>query len=79
VAGRLKGTPPSRGYDHRVKPTSADEPNCADCGANPVRMSLGAVSLCDRCYDVRIAASTGWPRLLEPPPRGHGPGPRREC
>jgi len=50
-----------------VKPTSEDEPGCADCGANPVHMNLGTVSLCDRCFDVRIAASTGWPRLPEPP------------
>ena len=50
-----------------MKPTGADEPNCADCGERPVRMNLEAVSLCDRCYDVRIAASTGWPRLPGPP------------
>ncbi len=51
----------------RVKPTSADEPDCADCGAHPVSMSLDAISLCDRCYDARIVASTGWPRLPESP------------
>jgi len=50
-----------------VKPTSADEPDCADCGARPVRMNLGAIPLCDRCFDDRIVASTGWPRLPEPP------------
>lgn len=50
-----------------MKPTSADEPDCADCGARPVRMNLGAIPLCDRCFDDRIVASTGWPRLPEPP------------
>lgn len=51
-----------------MKPTRADEPNCADCGAKQVSMILGGISLCDRCYDVRIAAPTGWSRLPEPPP-----------
>jgi len=50
-----------------MKPTGADEPRCADCGERPVSMNLGPVSLCDRCYDVRIAASTGWPRLPHAP------------
>jgi len=50
-----------------VKPTGEDEPNCADCGVNPVRKLLGTVPLCDRCFDIRIAASTGWPQLPEPP------------
>ncbi len=50
-----------------MKPTSADEDACADCGAQPVRMNLGTVPLCDRCFDARIAASTGWPRLPEAP------------
>ena len=31
-------------------------------------MHLGTVPLCDRCFDVRIAEATGWPRLPEPPP-----------
>jgi ribosomal protein L37AE/L43A len=42
-----------------VKPKRADEPACADCGAQPVSMILSGISLCDRCYDARIAASTG--------------------
>ena len=51
-----------------MKPTNADEPDCADCGARPVRMNLGTIPLCDRCFDDRIVASAGWPRLPEPPP-----------
>jgi len=50
-----------------MKPARADEDTCADCDAQPVRMNLGTVALCDRCFDARIAASTGWPRLPEPP------------
>jgi hypothetical protein len=50
-----------------MKPARADEDTCADCGAQPVRMNLGTVPLCDRCFDARIAASTGWPRLPEAP------------
>jgi hypothetical protein len=30
-------------------------------------MNLGTVPLCDRCFDFRVAASTGWPHLPEPP------------
>ena len=51
-----------------MKPTGTDQPGCADCDTNPVRMFLGGVPLCDRCFDVRIAETTGWPRLPEPPP-----------
>jgi len=51
-----------------MKPTGTDRSACADCGANPVRMNLGTVPLCDRCFDVRIAETTGWSRLPEPPP-----------
>ena len=47
--------------------TRADEPTCADGGAQQVRSLLDAVPLCDRCYDARIAASQDWPRLPEPP------------
>ena len=60
-----------------VKPTSEDEPTCADCGARPVRMNLGTIPLCDRCFDTRTAASTGWPRLPEPPPPDTIAGPDR--
>jgi hypothetical protein len=28
---------------------------------------LGDVPVCDRCFDARISAATGWPRLPEPP------------
>ena len=45
----------------------ADEPTCADCGAQPGRIFLEGTPLCDRCFDARIAASHGWPRLPEPP------------
>jgi hypothetical protein len=31
-------------------------------------MNLGVTPLCDRCYDVRVAETTGWSRLPEPPP-----------
>ena len=47
--------------------TRADEPTCADGGAQQVRSLLDAAPLCDRCYDARIAASQDWPRLPEPP------------
>ena len=51
-----------------MKPDGSDRPACADCGTNRERINLGAIPLCDRCFDVRIAEATGWPRLPEPPP-----------
>jgi len=54
-------------YDGAVTTSGADEPTCADCGAQPIRMFLAMTPLCDRCFDTRIAASHGWPRLPEPP------------
>lgn len=45
----------------------ANEPICADCGAPPARVFLDGRPLCDRCYDARIAATHGYPRLPEPP------------
>ncbi len=47
--------------------SGADEPTCADCGAQPIRLFLATTPLCDRCFDARIAASHGYPRLPEPP------------
>lgn len=44
-----------------------DEPTCADCGAQPIRLFLATAPLCDRCFDTRVAASHGWPRLPAPP------------
>lgn len=38
-------------------------------------MGLATVSLCDRCFDRRISASTGYPRLPEPPSPETVPGP----
>jgi hypothetical protein len=43
-------------------------PGCVECGAGPVVIRFGDEDLCDRCFDVRISADTGWPRLPEPPP-----------
>ncbi len=54
-------------YDSDVTTSGANEPTCADCGAQPISMFLATVPLCDRCYDARIAAEHGWPRLPEPP------------
>ena len=42
---------------------------CEDCGAAKARISLGGVSLCDACYDVRVSKLTGWP------PVGPAPAP----
>jgi hypothetical protein len=50
-----------------VTTSGADEPTCADCGAQPSRILLATVPLCDRCFDARISASHGYPRLPEPP------------
>ena len=47
--------------------SEADEPVCADCGAQPARILLEGTALCDRCFDARIAAAGGWPRLPESP------------
>lgn len=47
--------------------SGSDEPTCADCGAQPIRMFLATTPLCDRCFDARISASHGYPRLPEPP------------
>lgn len=58
---------PSSQYDGGVTTSKADEPTCADCGAQSIRMFLAATPLCDRCFDARIAASSGYPRLPEPP------------
>lgn len=58
--------PPCR-YDGEVTTSGADEPTCADCGAQPIHQFLGTTPLCDRCFDTRIAASSGWPELPEPP------------
>ena len=40
---------------------------CEDCGAPGPRVSLGGVSLCDRCSDRRVAAITGYPELPDAP------------
>lgn len=42
---------------------------CASCGGLPADMHPGAEGpLCDRCFDDRIAAGTGLPRLPDAPP-----------
>lgn len=41
---------------------------CADCGAEPSRIHLDGVPLCEGCFDARISEGTGWPRLPPPPP-----------
>ncbi|MHB1445817.1 MAG: DUF7686 domain-containing protein [Acidimicrobiales bacterium] len=40
---------------------------CHDCGSSDVRTYLDNVALCDRCADRRVAGSTGYPELPEPP------------
>lgn len=40
---------------------------CQDCERPDTSASLNNVELCDRCYDRRIAAHTGWPELPDPP------------
>lgn len=60
------GVPPSD-YDGEVTTSGANEPICADCGAQPSRILLATVPLCDHCFDARISAEHGWPRLPEPP------------
>lgn len=40
---------------------------CRDCGDPEARASLDEVEVCDRCFDVRIAARTGMPCLPDPP------------
>ena len=44
-----------------------DSDLCEDCGAPGPRVSLGGVSLCDRCSDRRVAAITGYPELPDAP------------
>lgn len=41
---------------------------CEDCGNPDASTSLSNVLVCDRCYDIRIAEYTGFPRLPDPPP-----------
>ena len=41
---------------------------CEDCGEPDTNASLGGVEVCDRCFDRRISAHTGLPRLPDPPP-----------
>jgi len=50
-----------------VTTSGADEPTCADCGAQSIHLFLATRPLCDRCFDARTAASHGWPRLPDPP------------
>jgi hypothetical protein len=41
---------------------------CTDCGNTPADTHLGEVGpLCDLCFDARISAATGMPRLPEAP------------
>ena len=46
-----------------------DDPQlCTDCGNGPADTHLNEVGpLCDRCFDVRISAATGMPRLPDAP------------
>ena len=41
---------------------------CEDCGDPDTNVHLGGVEVCDRCFDRRISAHTGLPRLPDPPP-----------
>ena len=41
---------------------------CEDCGEPDTNAVLGGVEVCDRCFDRRISAHTGLPRLPDPPP-----------
>lgn len=40
---------------------------CEDCGEPDTNASLGGVEVCDRCFNRRMSAHTGLPRLPEPP------------
>ena len=40
---------------------------CEDCGEPDTNAHLGGVEVCDRCFDRRMSAHTGLPRLPEPP------------
>jgi hypothetical protein len=47
----------------------ADSAGCTSCGGVPADMHLNTEGpLCDRCFDDRIVASTGLPRLPDAPP-----------
>lgn len=41
---------------------------CQDCGDPDTNAYLGGVEVCDGCFDRRISAETGFPRLPAPPP-----------
>jgi len=41
---------------------------CEDCGEPDTNASLSGVEVCDGCFDRRISAHTGLPRLPDPPP-----------
>ena len=41
---------------------------CEDCGDPDTNVHLGGVEACDRCFDRRISAHTGLPRLPDAPP-----------
>lgn len=49
-------------------PPSTVTESCADCGA-PSRIRLSNVPVCDRCYNRRVAALTGYPDIPNPPTR----------
>ncbi len=40
---------------------------CEDCGDGDARMWLGDANLCDRCFNDRVSAATGLPRLAPAP------------
>jgi hypothetical protein len=43
--------------------------SCIGCGSVPAQTWLGGQGpLCDGCFDERVSAATGWPRLPAPPP-----------
>jgi hypothetical protein len=47
----------------------AGSAGCVSCGGMPADMHLGTEGpLCDRCFDDRISAGTGLPRLPDVPP-----------
>ena len=41
---------------------------CEDCGEADTNAFLSGVEVCDRCFDRRMSAHTGLPRLPDPPP-----------
>lgn len=64
----LLNRPPARRLHPDTGPSYCVGVACEDCGEPDTNVSFGGVEVCDRCFDRRMSAHTGLPRLPDPPP-----------